>query len=156
MAASSLRMSAALLSAALLMVAPSAFGQSADPKASEQSRQQAGDAKQAQKDLDHLADAAKKIPGPGGNPECVWIGERMVRLLYNDDLDTAFRHLDIYDRFGCPGGHIQAAFRCLVLKPTELKDNETLTSRVQKCWIDPSAQPSTAAANPGQPATTNR
>ena len=33
--------------------------------------------------------------------------------MWLDDLDTAFRHLDLYDRFGCPGGHIQAAFRCL-------------------------------------------
>ena len=34
-------------------------------------------------------------------------------LMWLDDLDTAFRHLDLYDRFGCPGGHVQATFRCL-------------------------------------------
>ena len=34
-------------------------------------------------------------------------------LMWRDDLDTAFRHLDLYDRFGCPGGHVQATFRCL-------------------------------------------
>jgi hypothetical protein len=156
MGAFSLRISAALLGAALLILPAPASAQSVDPKASEQSRQQAGDAKEAQKQVDHLTDAAKQIQGPGGNPECVWVGERMVRLLYNDDLDTAFRHLDLYDRFGCPGGHIQAAFRCLVRQNPELKSNETLTSRVQACWINPGAQPSTAAANPGQPATTNR
>ena len=33
--------------------------------------------------------------------------------MWLDDLDTAFRHLDLYDRFGCPGGHVQATFRCL-------------------------------------------
>ncbi len=137
------------------MAAP-VFAQSGDPKASEQSRQQTGDAKDVQKQVDHLADAAKQVQGPAGNPECVWVGERMVRLLYNDDLDTAFRHLDLYDRFGCPGGHIQAAFRCLVRQNPELKAAETLTSRVQACWINPSAQPSTAAATPSQPATTNR
>ncbi len=37
-----------------------------------------------------------------------------------DDLDTAFRHLDLYDRFGCPAGHIQATFRCLVRQGTPI------------------------------------
>ena len=31
-------------------------------------------------------------------PECVWLGRRVVSLLWRDDLDTAFRHLDLYDR----------------------------------------------------------
>ena len=34
--------------------------------------------------------------------------------MWRDDLDTAFRHLDLYDRFGCPGEHIQISFRCVV------------------------------------------
>jgi hypothetical protein len=128
-----------------------------DPKASEQPRQQPGDAaKDGLKQVDHLAEAARRLQGPAGNPECVWLGERMVRLLYNDDLDTAFRHLDLYDRFGCPGGQIQTAFRCLVRQNPELKAGETLVGRVQACWIDPSLQPSAAVAAPGQPAATNR
>jgi len=50
----------------------------------------------------------------GRNPECVWLGRpHGAPDVVNDDLDTAFRHLDLYDRFGCPGGHIQATFRCL-------------------------------------------
>ena len=57
---------------------------------------------------------AKLLGGPAANPECVWLGRRVVSLLWRDDLDTAFRHLDLYDRFGCPAGHIQATFRCLV------------------------------------------
>ena len=52
--------------------------------------------------------------GPAAHPECVWLGRRVVGLMWRDDLDTAFRHLDLYDRFGCPAGHIQATFRCLV------------------------------------------
>ena len=48
------------------------------------------------------------------NPECMWLGRRVVSLLWRDDLDTAFRHLDLYDRFGCPAGHIQTTFRCVV------------------------------------------
>ncbi|MDO4950644.1 MAG: lipid-binding protein, partial [Bacteroidales bacterium] len=39
--------------------------------------------------------------------------DNSAKLMWLDDLDTAFRHLDLYDRFGCPGGHVQATFRCL-------------------------------------------
>jgi hypothetical protein len=69
--------------------------------------------KDSQRKTNEFVEAAQAINGPAGNPECVWLGRRMVRLMWNDDLDTAFRHLDLYDRFGCPGGHIQATFRCL-------------------------------------------
>ena len=69
--------------------------------------------KDNQRKTDEFVEAAQAINGPGGNPECVWLGRRVVRLMWRDDLDTAFRHLDLYDRFGCPGGHVQAAFRCL-------------------------------------------
>jgi hypothetical protein len=80
----------------------------------------------------------------------------VVRLMWLDDLDTAFRHLDLYDRFGCPGGHVQATFRCLTRFGGQIdpKVAETLNSRVHACWINPNAQPQTAAAAaPAQPAT---
>ena len=67
-----------------------------------------------QRKIDEFAEAAQVLNGPAGNPECVWLGRRVVSLMWRDDLDTAFRHLDLYDRFGCPGGHVQATFRCLV------------------------------------------
>jgi hypothetical protein len=72
----------------------------------------------------------------------------MVRLMWNDDLDTAFRHLDLYDRFGCPGGHIQATFRCLTRFGGEIdsKVPESLDRHVHACWINPNAQPPAAAA----------
>ena len=68
--------------------------------------------------------------------------------MWRDDLDTAFRHLDLYERFGCPGGHIQAAFRCVVRFGATIdpKVAETLNGRVHACWINPSAQPQAAAA----------
>ena len=68
--------------------------------------------------------------------------------MWLDDLDTAFRHLDLYDRFGCPGGHVQATFRCLTRFGGQIdpKVAETLNSRVHACWINPSAQPQAAAA----------
>lgn len=109
---------------------------------------------QNQRRTDEFAEAAQAINGPAGNPECVWLGRRVVRLMWRDDLDTAFRHLDLYDRFGCPGGHIQAAFRCLTRFGAQIdpKIAETLDSRVHACWINPAAQPQQAAAAASQPA----
>ena len=106
--------------------------------------------REAQRKANEFVEAAQAINGPAGNPECVWLGRRVVRLMWLDDLDTAFRHLDLYDRFGCPGGHIQAAFRCLTRFGGQIdpKVAETLNSRVHGCWINPAAQPQQAAASP--------
>jgi hypothetical protein len=100
-------------------------------------------AKDNQRKTDEFVEAAQAINGPAGNPECVWLGRRVVRLMWLDDLDTAFRHLDLYDRFGCPGGHVQATFRCLTRFGGQIdpKVAETLNSRVHACWINPGAQP---------------
>ncbi|WP_028136328.1 hypothetical protein [Bradyrhizobium japonicum] len=123
-------------------------------KAAAQPADAAKDAAQNQRRTDEFAEAAQVINGPAGNPECVWLGRRVVRLMWRDDLDTAFRHLDLYDRFGCPGGHIQAAFRCLTRFGGQIdpKVAETLDSRVHACWINPAAQPQQAAASAPQPA----
>jgi hypothetical protein len=78
----------------------------------------------------------------------------VVSLLSRDDLDTAFRHLDLYDRFGCPGAHIQASFRCLVRQgDIDQKATETLRARVHACWINPNLPAATAAAPPPAPTT---
>jgi hypothetical protein len=96
------------------------------------------------------------LTGPAGNPECVWLGRRVVNLLWRDDLDTAFRHLDLYDRFGCPSAHIQATFRCLVRQGNiDPKAQETLNGRVHACWLNPSLDPSSASAAAQSPATTS-
>ena len=115
-----LRQFAATLAASSLLVLVGIGGASAqsgtptpDPGKAAQPADAAKDAAQNQRRTDEFAEAAQVIGGPAGNPECVWLGRRVVRLMWRDDLDTAFRHLDLYDRFGCPGGHIQAAFRCL-------------------------------------------
>ena len=131
----------------------SALAQSGEPKPQEQNKPAAQneavkDNSQNQRRTDEFAEAAQAINGPAGNPECVWIGRRVVVLLWRDDLDTAFRHLDLYDRFGCPGGHIQATFRCLTRFAAQIDNKvpETLTSRVHACWINPAAQVQAAAA----------
>lgn len=113
-------------------------------------------ARDNQRKTDEFAEAAQAINGPAGNPECVWLGRRVVRLMWRDDLDTAFRHLDLYDRFGCPGGHVQAAFRCLTRFGAQIDDKvqKSLDDRVHACWINPNAQPQAAAAQPAAPSTT--
>ena len=76
--------------------------------------------------------------------------------MWRDDLDTAFRHLDLYDRFGCPGGHVQASFRCLTRFGSQIDDKvqRVLADRIQACWINPGAQPQAAVAATPAPAPT--
>jgi hypothetical protein len=113
-------------------------------------------AKDSQRRINEFAEAAAQVSGPAGNPECVWLGRRVVGLLWRDDLDTAFRHLDLYDRFGCPGQHIQATFRCVVRKGNiDPKAPESLNARVHGCWLNPAVSPpaSTSASNPAPEGT---
>ena len=137
---------------AVLIGSAGAFAQSGAPNPQDQSKQPAANAADVNKDnqrkTDEFVEASQAINGPAGNPECVWLGRRVVRLMWLDDLDTAFRHLDLYDRFGCPGGHVQATFRCLTRFGGQIdpKVAETLSSRIHACWINPGAQPQTAAA----------
>ena len=147
------RILAALVSVALLSFAPaSALAQSPpDQKGQDPQKppQQGDPAREGQKKIDEFAEAARVLQGPAANPECVWLGRRVVNLLWRDDLDTAFRHLDLYDRFGCPGGHIQATFRCVVRQgPIDPKATESLTARVHACWIDPALTPQAQASQP--------
>lgn len=149
------RVAAGLLAALLILLAPSgplsvcASAQGADAKSGDKNSavpQEPG--KDVQK-VDEYAEAQRALGGPAGNPECVWLGRRVVSLLWRDDLDTAFRHFDLYDRFGCPPGHVQLAFRCLILHAGSIdpKAADSLNGRVQACWINPS-EPAAAAAPP--------
>ncbi len=137
---------------AFSLVASAAFAQSGGgAKPAEQKKPSADAIKEGQKKIDEIAEATRLITGPAGNPECVWLGRRVVSLLWRDDLDTAFRHLDLYDRFGCPGPHIQATFRCLVRQGNiDPKAQETLNGRVHACWLNPGLPPTqpTAAKAP--------
>jgi hypothetical protein len=147
--------------AVILFATSGAVAQSGDNHAQDQGKQGAATpdvTKENERKTAEFAEAAQAINGPAGNPECVWLGRRVVRLMFVDDLDTAFRHLDLYDRFGCPGGHIQAAFRCLTRFGAQIDDKvqkSGLNDRIHACWINPSAQPqaaATAAATPPTPA----
>jgi hypothetical protein len=148
---------AVLCAAAFTFTASTAFAQSGNSKPAEPQQQQkpASDtAKEGQKKIDEIAEASRLLTGPAGNPECVWLGRRVVSLLWRDDLDTAFRHLDLYDRFGCPGAHIQATFRCLVRQGNiDPKAQETLNGRVHSCWLNPGLPPTPSEAAATPPAT---
>ena len=126
---------------ALLTGDGGAFAQSGTPNPPDQAKQQPGQADATaareanQRKVEEFVEAQQAINGPAGNPECVWLGRRVVRLMWNDDLDTAFRHLDLYDRFGCPGGHVQAAFRCLTRFGAQIDDKVrgSLDGRIHAC-----------------------
>ena len=142
----------------LLLATGSAFAQSGNQDQGKPAANNAAAdaAKENQRKTDQFVEAAQAINGPAGNPECVWLGRRVVQLIWVDDLDTAFRHVDLYDRFGCPGGHIQAAFRCLTRFGAQIDDKvpNSLRDHVHMCWINPAAQPPTPtpAAAAGSPA----
>ena len=147
---------AALLFTAVTLGALSqgALAQTNEPKAADKPAAGGQEpAKEPQK-VDEFAEAQHALTGPAGNPECVWLGRRVVSLLWRDDLDTAFRHLDLYDRFGCPSAHIQASFRCLILHGNNIdpKAADSLNGRVQSCWINPVSPaisiPAAAAPSP--------
>lgn len=150
---------AALLAALLVFaVAPAGWAQNAgDQKPGEQTQKPAatppGDTpKEEKKKLDEFAEAARILPGAAGQPECVWTGRRVVSLLWRDDLDTALRQLEIYDRFSCPGDHLQQAFRCVVRQgEIDKKSTESIGARVAACWLTPSLPPIIAAPANGTP-----
>src|ERR1700760_3794307 len=141
---------AASLAAAFVLTAHPALAQSGDTKSSDKPAALIDPAKESQRQVDEFVEASRTVSGPAGNPECVWLGRRVVGLLWRDDMDTAFRHLDLYDRFGCPGPHIQQAFRCVVRQGANIdpKSPQSLNARVHACWLNPSLQPQTATNAP--------
>jgi hypothetical protein len=153
------RSRAALLAAALVFTAmPAAWGQNAgEQKPAEQAQKPPATsptdaAKEEKKKIDEFAEAARILPGAAGQPECVWTGRRVVSLLWRDDLDTALRQLELYDRFGCPGDHLQQAFRCVVRQgEIDKKSSDSIVLRVAACWLTPSLPPILAAPANGTP-----
>lgn len=135
-----------LLGAVSIALFPAGVSAQSTNDAKQVEQQRAAESKQR---ADEIAEAARAVSGPAGNPECVWLGQRAVILMSQDDLDTSFRHLDLYDRFGCPGAHVQASFRCLLRGGLpDAKAVDTLRARVHACWLNPTAPPAAAAAAP--------
>src|SRR5262245_47389844 len=114
---------AIFIGAAILVTAPLG-AQNAEQKPAERGKGET--AKEAAGPVDEVVEAGRVMIGPAARGECVWLGERAVRLMWKDDLDTAFRHLELYDRFGCPGEHVQISFRCVVRQgEIDQKDQKT-------------------------------
>lgn len=160
MALSVLRTVAVLTSAITIAALPTIV-QAQPPEADAK----AADAKAAdgQRKIDDIAEAARLMTGPAGNPECVWHGTRVVSLLWGEDIDTALRQLELYDRFKCPAEHIQASFRCFLrLGALDPKAADAVKTRARECWINPSSPSSapatavTSSPSPAHPGTTNR
>jgi hypothetical protein len=149
-----------VLLAALGLFAPAVFAENNDATPPDKAAPAGQEPAKENQKVDEYAEAQKALSGPAGNPECVWLGRRVVSLLWRDDLDTAFRHLDLYDRFGCPSAHVQATFRCLIQHGYNIdpKVADTLNGRVLSCWVNPTnpsiqtPPPPPAAANGTPPA----
>ena len=85
---------------------------------------------------------AAKLPKNAGLPECLWTGRLVASLLYRNDVDTAKRYIDLYDRFSCPPDHLKLAIRCVVRQgPMDQKGTEKLAARVHACWVNPDTLP---------------
>jgi hypothetical protein len=108
----------------------------------------------------HLADVARQVQGPAGHPECAHLGENAISLMMRNDVDTALRHMDLYDRFGCPGAYVRESLRCALLigmPVANAKDSRSLEDIVRACWLNPATKsltPPAAAPAAAQPPAT--
>jgi hypothetical protein len=99
-----------------------------------------------------VAEPQELAPPEVSSPECSWIGQRILMLLWRDDIDTAKDFFEIYDRFGCPPDHAGPAFRCLVqigVSPEEADPG--LPERARACWENPALDPTSFAPPEPQP-----
>jgi hypothetical protein len=88
---------------------------------------------------------APNLPHGAGRAECMWHGRRVVGLLWREDVDAAMRHLQLYDRFGCPAEHLTLAFRCAVRQGNiDTRQQDSLMGRIATCWLSPSPAAATA------------
>jgi hypothetical protein len=142
------RFLAIVISATIFVAAP-LVAQNGEQKPAAAAKGEA--AKDAQ-GRDEIAEAARAMTGPAARGECVWLGVRAVGLMWKDDLDTAFRHLELYDRFGCPAEHIQISFRCVVrqgnIDQKDQKSTDAFNKLVDECWRNPALPPPPPAPPP--------
>src|SRR4051794_36514617 len=85
---------ALLITAGAAFTFPPAFAQTGDTKSGDKpaAAQPADAAKDAQRQVDEFAEATRLVNGPAGNPECVWLGRRVVGLMWRDDMDIRLPH----------------------------------------------------------------
>ncbi|HXG79233.1 MAG TPA: hypothetical protein VNJ31_07860 [Methyloceanibacter sp.] len=113
-----------------------------DKKAAEEKAAQEA----AAREIAQYKEAAEKLSSSAGAPECVWTGRRIASLLWRDDIDTARRYIDLYDRFNCSSEHLKLVFRCVIAQgPLDPKAADRLASRVHGCWIAPEGETTTSS-----------
>jgi hypothetical protein len=122
--------------------------------------QKAADADKAEQEaaaraIAEYKEAEAKLPRAAGAAECVWTGRRVASLLWRDDIDTARRYIDLYDRFKCSPEHLKLVFRCVIEQgPLDPKAADRLASRVHACWITPEGE--TTASSQATVGTTTK
>jgi hypothetical protein len=146
------RTAAVLLTSGVLMLTLVAFSQAQsggekrpDPAQGEAKPDEKSAAAQAKaeeeakaKAIEEDLEAGAKLPRAAGAPECVWTGRRIASLLWRDDIETARRYTELYDRFGCSSEHLKLVFRCVIQQgPLDPKAADRLASRVHGCWVAP-------------------
>jgi hypothetical protein len=118
-------------------------GAEGNQKAAEQEKAEQEAAARA---IAEFKEAAAKLSQSAGAPECVWTGRRIASLLWRDDIDTARRYIDLYDRFNCSSQHLKLVFRCVIEQgPLDPKAADRLASRVHSCWIAPQGETTAAS-----------
>jgi hypothetical protein len=129
-----LRSPSAYLSAGL--VAALALSLAAAP-AMAQSKPDAGATKNAPAAKPQIPPKKKGEPNPALRAECAWTGQRIVSLLWRDDVNTAREQSRFYEMFGCPAEHLPVAFRCVIEQSENQPEGNDLTARVYGCWMAP-------------------
>jgi len=69
--------------------------------------------------------------------ECSWLGQRVISLLWRDDVNTAREQTRFYEMFGCPTEHLSVAFRCVIEQSQSQPDQNDLNARAYSCWMSP-------------------
>jgi hypothetical protein len=73
-------------------------------------------------------------------PECRWTGQRIVSLLWRDDISTALQHLQVYNTFGCSSEQLRVVFACLIRQGDfDPQGTPALAVRILSCWTNPVA-----------------
>ncbi len=84
------------------------------------------------------AKAAAATEDRSRRAECSWLGQRVISLLWRDDVNTAREQTRFYEMFGCPTEHLSIAFRCVIEQSQSQPDQNDLNARAYSCWMSPS------------------
>jgi hypothetical protein len=108
--------------------------------AAAQSKPDAGAAKSAPPARPQIPAKKKGESNPALRAECAWTGQRIVALLWRDDVNTAREQARFYEMFGCPADQLPAAFRCVIEQSESQPEQNDLNARVYGCWMAPEAR----------------